>query len=134
MINDSNSFEEPEGHANPSEMKYRTQEWTAGTVNFGQFRLSDSLVSRMNDYQPLKVGEEELNKAENLGFNSIVNGDGFYLSENVPPEPGNPSIGDIRVSCQGLGGLPVFFSSAARSSCHSDRSSTLSTPTHSLIM
>lgn len=92
---DSSTFHEA-GYDNPPDMKFRSQEWDAENVSFGSFRLSRGLFSRMTDFDSLKVGEDDLKKAENLGTNAVVHDGGFYLADE--PNPASPQIGDIRVS------------------------------------
>lgn len=89
------------GYDNPADMKYSGQDWQAENVAFGKFRLSQGLFSQMDNYDPLQVKDEDLDKAGSLGTNAMVHEGGFYLARYEPegstPNPASPEIGDIRI-------------------------------------
>jgi Transmembrane protein 43 len=89
----SGGFKVPEGHQNPGQMPYPSQEQVAGVVTVGAFTLSGSLISRMNSYTPLSLGPD-YTLPPGLASQGKAGGGTIYLGR----DPGSPQIGDTRVS------------------------------------
>ena len=90
---DSGNFKKPEGHGNPGQMPFATEETTARTVTVGGFYLSPSLVSKMRDFTPLALATD-YQAPDTLADKRHISGDTIYLGN----DPALPQIGDLRVS------------------------------------
>ena len=90
----SSSFKRPDGHSNPSSMAYEQWSQIASPVTLGAFRLSASLIAKIDDFQRLSLTEPTASdnplqlppKAQQLA-------DQVYLGGN----PGAPQVGDTRI-------------------------------------
>lgn len=102
---DASTFRQPEGHDNPSSMAYAGKDYQATEVGLGAFRLNQSLIGRLNRFEPLSVSVEN-NKVPHFMANKAVTlqGSTFYLGM----DPSNPEIGDLRVSFQAV--MPAMVS------------------------
>ena len=90
---DSSEFEESAGHDNPKSMLYSSEQWQAKNVEFGGFVLSPSLVSMINNYEPLQAGNGE-NLPDSIKDSvKVVNG-GYYVGK----APASPVVGDMRIT------------------------------------
>lgn len=89
---DSGDFKAREGHENP-EMNYRTKEFLARRVNVGAFILPESLIEKIDAFEPYPVLDFQENIPDYLKEILQINGDGFYSGE----EPGRPEVGDLRI-------------------------------------
>jgi len=90
---DSSEFEESTGHDNPKSMPYSSEQWQAKNVEFGGFVLSPSLVSMINNYEPLQAGNGE-NLPDSIKDSvKVVNG-GYYVGK----APASPVVGDMRIT------------------------------------
>lgn len=90
-LNNSSNFKVVEGHSNPVEFKYKAGIHTAGEVAVGEFRLSQSLISKIGGYEALAIysfNDSEIENAK-LTDNRIYIGKG---SEQAP------KVGDLRVT------------------------------------
>jgi len=103
----SGNFKVPEGHANPGQMAYQSQELAAAKVSIGAFTLSPSLVSQMRDYTPLALGPDYTLPSA-LAGKGKASGNSIYLGK----DPGTPQVGDIRLSFQEV--KPMEISLVAR--------------------
>ena len=88
----SSQFKKPDGHQNPGQMAYQSEELVATKVTVGAFTLPPSMVRMMRDFTPVSLGQdyklpENLNKAQ-------VSSNTVYIGAN----PGSPQVGDIRIS------------------------------------
>lgn len=92
LIN-SGSFKKPEGHQNPTQMEYQSQEMVAGKVTVGAFTLSPSLVRKMKDYTPSALGPD-YQLPDNFKERAQVASNTIYLGN----DPASPEIGDIKIS------------------------------------
>ncbi len=109
---DSNRFKRPEGHENPAYMPVSKETFIAKRVNLGDFTLSSSIVSRLNNYQHLPMTAETLGQVQEgvivqLFRGSITGGTysansekklhlnygEFFLGEN----PVHPQVGNLRI-------------------------------------
>ncbi len=91
---DSDHFEEPSGHQNPSSMAYSNQTFAAEPIVIGDWMLGARFVAKLNKTEDLRVGEAELDRAsEEVRRRATVADGGFYLGD----DPSSPAIGDLRV-------------------------------------
>jgi hypothetical protein len=87
----SASFKE-KGHDNPVSMRYNSEVYSAKNVTLGAFTLNDSLIGKINRYEPLPVNDENIppEKKDVLKVHNNI----FYEGN----DPSNPQIGDIRIT------------------------------------
>lgn len=89
---DSSDFKNPNGHQNPGAVPYESARQTAEKVTAGAFRLSPSLVAKVDNYEPLPVtGEIPLQGP--LKDKVIVHDGGFYIGA----DPVSPQTGNVRI-------------------------------------
>ena len=88
---DSNEFKKPEGHTNPKSGKFSSDEFLAKDVSLDAFKLSETLLSKINKVEKFNVDPGKLPAL----LKGIVKSDrgGFYYGEN----PSTPQIGDQRI-------------------------------------
>jgi hypothetical protein len=92
---DSSHFKQPEGHQNPGVMPYESRHMSAEEVTLGAFRLSSSLVGKINEYKPMPI--EDWNAVpHSIRSRAKSHNQGIYIGF----DPSNPQIGDLRVSFQ----------------------------------
>ena len=103
----SGGFKVPEGHQNPGQMPYPSQEQVASPVTVGAFTLSGSLVGQMNNYTPLTLGPD-YTLPPSMVMKGTVSGGTIYLGG----DPEAPRIGNTRVSFQEV--RPMDISLVAR--------------------
>lgn len=126
-LSDSSQFKDPANHANPAQMQFRQNQWSAGNVTAGAFTLSSGLVAQMSQYAPLPLGQEDVAKLPaDLKSRVQVQGLEFYFAAKpaagtTAPAPGpeaasapaaagssgEPQIGDVRVKFEVVKGGPV---------------------------
>ena len=92
---DSSSFKEASEHQNPAAMPYSGHDAQAEHVTLGAFSLTPSLLSQMDDYEPVAITDQNLEKipAETRARLKAHNNT-FYLGA----DPQAPQIGDTRIS------------------------------------
>lgn len=90
---DSSQFKVTSGYENPREMKYRSTTTLAEGVTLGAFDLPSFLVSQIGGATPLSIETLDRASAEVRTVARLHEG-GVYLGK----DPGNPAIGDLRVS------------------------------------
>jgi hypothetical protein len=99
LINSSN-FKKPGGHQNPYSMPYKSQDFVASEVSLGEFKLSRSLVGKINASTVLPAADhaniEDTPDAE-------FHGNGIYIGDN----PSAPQIGDLRITYRIVGPTDV---------------------------
>ncbi|NNE91342.1 MAG: hypothetical protein HKN23_06815 [Verrucomicrobiales bacterium] len=88
----SDNFKEKAGHQNPASMPFRSETQSASTVKLGDFRLSPSLVGKLNKSDPIAIDSLE-SATDPTAKNGKLHGGGVYIGQN----PASPQIGDIRV-------------------------------------
>lgn len=94
---DSSSFKQPEEHQNPSSLPFDPWSATAKEVKVGAYRLPESLVSQINNAEPLPVDEAVRTALPpDLRDRVKVDAGHFYLGKN----PSEPAIGDTIVEFQ----------------------------------
>ena len=88
---DSSNFKKPNGHQNPESMPYQSAEFIADEVTLGEFKVSHSLVGKINKTSLLPVSDlADIDGIPNAAFHN----DGIYLGDN----PSSPQIGDLRIT------------------------------------
>lgn len=105
-IINSGNFKQPQGHENPRQMPYRSEELVAGTVTVGAFTLSPSLVRKINEYTTVSLQSYTL--PESLAGRSTVASNTIYTGV----DPAVPRVGDIRVTFKEV--KPLTISLVAR--------------------
>jgi Transmembrane protein 43 len=92
---DSSSFKEASEHQNPESMPYQSREAVAEKVTLGAFNLTPSLVSQMDNFAPMPVSDQDLDRLPAQLKASLKIHDGtFYAAA----DPATPQIGDTRIS------------------------------------
>jgi hypothetical protein len=91
---DSSNFKKADSHQNPG-MPYQSRTVTARNVNLGAYRLSASLIQKINDYSPLRVDNLQVLKNRFQGRAHAIDG-GYYIGTS----PSQPQVGDIKVGYQ----------------------------------
>jgi hypothetical protein len=90
LINSGN-FRKPDGHQNPDSMRYQSKEFVASEIYLGEFKLSRSLVAKIDQSSILPVtGKANIDDIPDADFH----GDGIYFGNN----PSSPQIGDLRIT------------------------------------
>lgn len=90
LINSGN-FRKPDGHQNPDSMPYQSKEFVASEVSLGEFKLSRSLVAKIDQSSILPVtGQANIDDIPDADFH----GYGIYFGNN----PSSPQIGDLRIT------------------------------------
>ncbi len=96
-IIDSNRFAQAATYSNPSDMPIRGETFLAQQIKLGEFTLSDSIVSQINQYHNLpidgKTREQVLEKISYQFGKSHFQGEYFTVAEN----PSRIQIGDLRI-------------------------------------
>jgi hypothetical protein len=90
---DSSNFKKPSGHQNPGSMPYQSEEFVATDVNLGEFKLSRSLIGKINKTSILPVAD--LANIEGIP-NAAFHDNGIFFGGN----PSSPQIGDLRITYQ----------------------------------
>lgn len=93
LIN-SSSFRRPEGHQNPQEMPYRSQEQTANTITLGAFTLSSPFTEKISNYEDYMLTSANVAAMPDQ-FKAIFKPSGNYLYYG---DASNPKIGTTRIS------------------------------------
>jgi len=88
---DSSDFKHPEGHGNPSQWPFESEDFPAPGVHAGAFSLAEVLVNQMNDYEDVAVTAAQLPESLRPPFKD-ANG-GLYLG----PDAASPQVGDVRI-------------------------------------
>ena len=92
----SSDFHEPSGHANPAGgLPYPSAEWSASKAAVGAFVLPASLLSQLDDFQPLEASAETAARLPADMAGKVKASGGVYYQG---ADPGRPAVGDVRVS------------------------------------
>lgn len=87
----SSEFKIQEGHVNPSQFTYNSNELTANNVDIGAFKLSESLLNQINNYEAYPISTLDTSRIKN----GILNSGTVYIGSK---KYSDPQIGDQRVS------------------------------------
>lgn len=93
---DSSRFERPAGHANPGPLPLAGQRFQAGSVSLGGYTLGPALVQALPGSEPLAAD------AAKLPANLAATFAPYQGSLVTSDHPGQPQLGDLRVSWQGV--------------------------------
>jgi len=99
----SGNFKVPGGHQNPP-MQYRAATFDGSGVKIGAWQVDPSVLNKLTAFTPLHV-----QSAPPAGYQ--VSGDGFYRGQ----DPGQPAIGDVRVTFTGVPAQTVSVAAAQAS-------------------
>jgi len=86
----SSQFKQPEGHENPSELKYRSTSFQADKVTLGDYTLDAVLVGKLTNSKSVPLDKDSVK----LPDGAQISGDRIYVGS----DPDNPAIGDLRIS------------------------------------
>lgn len=89
----SNQFKQSNGHKNPTNMPYRSEDFVAGQVTIGAFNLPPSIVKKISGYTPLTLAPEYTLPGD-LKIPARLEGHTIYLGESSQ----SPEIGDLKIS------------------------------------
>lgn len=91
LINSSN-FKRPE-YQNPQNIAYQKRNFQASSVSLGAFKLSDSLIAKINNYENINVApDSKLTLSD--GANVTPYQGGYYIGN----DPSQPEVGDLRIT------------------------------------
>jgi hypothetical protein len=95
----SSSFKDPEArtrNANPAQMSYQGQSWSAQQVMIGAYTLSPGLIGQISANQAIDYTNPDLaNIPESIVEKADISTNQIYIGS-----PGTPQIGDVRISHQ----------------------------------
>lgn len=95
----SSTFKDPEAktkHANPTQMPYQGQSWEAQQVMIGAYKLSPGLIGQITATQAVDYTDPEIAAIpESIKEQAEISANQIYIGN-----PGNPQIGDLRISHQ----------------------------------
>lgn len=95
----SSSFRDPDArtkHANPAQMTYQGQSWSAQQVMIGAYTLSPGLVRQISANQAVDYTNSEIaNIPDSIKSEADISTNQIYIGT-----PGSPQIGDVRISHQ----------------------------------
>lgn len=86
----SGEFKHPEGHQNPA-MPFSSEQFAAGNVELGAFRLNSNQVSRMTGDAPADTSNAKLPESISDRAQAIPNG--FHVGDTA-----SPKVGDLRIT------------------------------------
>ena len=98
----SGNFKQQQGHENPGQMQYHSDEQLAETVTIGAFNLPPTLVRKINDYSQVTLGSN-YNLPEALSQKGRVVSNTIYIGN----DPAAQQVGDIRVSFKEIKPLTI---------------------------
>lgn len=107
----SSGFKRRSGHENPGSMPFPSQTRNATLVTVGAFRLSPALIQEIDNWKPVAVDSSSPVPAA-LGSRGMIHGDGYYRGD----DPGNPAIGDVRITFKAVYPGPVSLIAAQQGS------------------
>ena len=92
---ESESFRDPAGHVNPPVLRVESGSWQASNVRVGGFQLSDRLISKIARAERMAAAQEAIDRlSEELRPEARLFDHGIYIGA----DPGNPQVGDVRVT------------------------------------
>lgn len=97
---ESNHFKQPEGHENPYDMRINGENWIAKPIRLGDFTLSHTFVSRLNNYQTLPMTPETFDRLPNT-LHAQMSGEKIQLNYGkyyIGQDPMTPQMGDLQIS------------------------------------
>jgi hypothetical protein len=97
-IVNSNNFNDPSDHENPSQALLGDADLTADPIMLGNYELESIVTDRMNWYQVLSNITVENIPNGSVAEDAFVLGDSFYIAYNSSGTPSSPEVGDTRVT------------------------------------
>lgn len=115
---DSSNFEQPAGHENPSAMPFTNHYSEAKKVQLGAFNLSNSLVGKIRNSQPVEFNKEQLPEA--IASRARIMSDGKNGSKRIYLKARDPNSIDVSVNIgetesTEIGDLRVWFTTTPTS-------------------
>lgn len=86
----SSHFKQPEGHENPTELKYDSASFQADKVTLGSYTLDPELVGKIDKTKSVSLDESSLKLPEG----AKLSGDTIYIGADSD----NPAVGDLRIT------------------------------------
>ena len=97
-LEDSDSFEHPEGHANPGDFTFPPESWCAEDVQVGAFAIPASRVAAIGSASDMYFPLTATSVPDGVSTNSIRIPGGWYIPAVANGgTPQSPQIGDERV-------------------------------------
>ena len=110
-LQSSQSFKIQEGHTNPSQIEFSSQETTTDKATAGAFRIPTFLVDKLTAYESLTL--DTTKPLPNIeGYTAHYFDKGYYFGNTISA----PSIGDIKVAFKVV--KPQDVSIVAQQSAH----------------
>ncbi|XPS88239.1 conserved uncharacterized membrane protein, DUF1625 [Desulfosarcina variabilis str. Montpellier] len=103
----SSGFKRRNGHENPTDMPFGSKTLNASNVMLGAFVLSPALVREIDNWVPVTIDASTAIPAA-LGSQGMIHGNGYYRGQ----DPGNPAIGDVRITFNAVYPGPVSLIAA----------------------
>lgn len=107
---DSSQFHIRAGHENPTAKRIESDAWSPSRVQAGAFVLPAELVSRIDNFAPVPLTDAERSQLPDAMQKDAAISDGkCYVSGDAGRtiDPGNPKIGDVRVTLAAAAPGPV---------------------------
>jgi len=86
----SSHFKQPDGHENPTELKYKSASFPADKVTLGSYTMDPELVGKINETKSVPLDENSVKLPEG----AKLSGDTIYIGD----DPENPAVGDLRIT------------------------------------
>jgi transmembrane protein TMEM43 len=87
----SSHFKQPEGHENPTELKYKSASFQAEKVALGDYTLDPELVGKLTNDKAVSLDKDSIK----IPDGAQVSGDTIYIGANAE---NNPAVGDLRIT------------------------------------
>lgn len=87
----SNHFKQPDGHENPTELKYKSASFQADKVSLGDYTLDSDLVGKLTNEKTVPLDKDSLK----LPNGAKISGDTIYIGADAE---NNPAVGDLRIT------------------------------------
>jgi hypothetical protein len=87
----SSHFKQPEGHENPTELKYKSASFQADKVALGDYTLDPELVGKLTNDKAVSLDKDSIK----IPDGAQVSGDTIYIGADAE---NNPAVGDLRIT------------------------------------
>jgi hypothetical protein len=87
----SSHFKQPDGHENPTELKYKSASFQADKVALGDYTLDPELVGKLTNEKTVSLDKESLK----LPDEAQITDDTIYIGADAK---NNPAVGDLRIT------------------------------------
>lgn len=95
---DSSEFKHPEGHENPAGMPVEGKRLYGKDVHVGAFLIPGTSVRSIGEPVEIAIAPSATNAPSWLGAAATRIPSGWFASADGKSAPGNPSVGDVRVT------------------------------------